>query len=301
MVLVLLLVSGIRYIHRQMKIKWAIEQAIPEIEHYLNDLDMINAFELCQKARKYISDDPVFIDLDSIITTSFTIITDPEGADVFYKAYPEVEGEWILLGTTPIVNVEMPIYTLFRWKLEKPGYEVVYAVAPTGMDTLFRTLHKSGTIPDGMVYVEGINDQTAGNFLSKDKNGFFIDRYEVTNQQFKVFVDDGGYQNQEYWQNEFILNNDTLTFEEAIYHFKDVTGRPGPATWEAGDYPEGDASRKAQPKIENRDKNRYFLHLGTNSMRNCLDRLLHIRRIWKRPESRIRYRSILFNFLRRKS
>ena len=84
-----------------------------------------------------------------------------------------------------------------------------------------------------------MKETTAGNFLSKKKNGFFIDRYEVTNQQFKEFVDDGGYQNSEYWQNEFILNNDTLTFEEAMDHFKDGTDRPGPATWEAGDYPEG--------------------------------------------------------------
>jgi len=239
LLLLLLLVSAIRFVHRQVKIKWATEQAIPEMEQYFHDLDNINAFELRQKVRKYISDDPAFIDLDSQITASFTIMTDPEGADVYYKAYPNVEGEWLLLGTTPIVNIEMPNWTLYRWKLEIPGYEVVYAAAPTHLDTLFRTLHESGTIPDGMVYVEGIYDQTARNFLSKKNNGFFIDRYEVTNQQFIKFIDQGGYQDPEYWQNEFIINNDTLTFEEAMDHFKDGTGRPGPATWEAGDYPEG--------------------------------------------------------------
>ena len=238
-VLILIIVSGIRFVHRQAKIKWATEQAIPGMEIYLYELDNISAFELCQKVRKYISDDPAFIDLDSLITAKFTILTTPEGGDVYYKEYPDVDGEWIQLGTTPIVNLEMPNWTLFRWKIEKPGYEVVYAVAPTHMDTLFRTLHEPGEIPDGMVYVEGINNQTARNFLSKEKYGFFIDRYEVTNQQFKKFIDHGGYQNSEYWQNEFILNNDTLTFEEAIDHFKDATGRPGPATWEAGDYPDG--------------------------------------------------------------
>jgi hypothetical protein len=32
---------------------------------------------------------------------------------------------------------------------------------------------------------------------------------------------------------------DTLSFDEAIALFKDSSGRPGPATWEAGRYPEG--------------------------------------------------------------
>ena len=31
----------------------------------------------------------------------------------------------------------------------------------------------------------------------------------------------------------------TLTFEQAMARFKDSAGRPGPATWEAGNYPDG--------------------------------------------------------------
>ena len=54
-----------------------------------------------------------------------------------------------------------------------------------------------------MVYIEGYKDEVTGN-ISKRKNGFFMDRYEVTNKQFKEFVDNGGYRNQEYWKNKFI-------------------------------------------------------------------------------------------------
>ncbi len=237
--LILLIISGIRYIHRQAKIKWATEQVIPQIQNFLDDQEHVNAFQLCQEIRKYIPDDPDFLRLDALITKSFSIITDPEGADVYYKEYSHVEEEWILLGTTPLVNIKMPPQTLYRWNLKKPGYEAVYAAAPTHMDTLFRTLHETGTIPEGMVYVEGLYPQTVSNFLSQEKNGFYIDKYEVTNQMFKEFMDHGGYQNSGFWQNEFIVNNDTLTFDEAMKHFKDITGRPGPATWEAGDYPDG--------------------------------------------------------------
>ncbi len=238
-VLILLLVSGIRYIHRQVKIKWAMEKAIPEMEHYLHDNNLIKAFEISQKARMYIPDEPAYLDLDSLITTETIILTDPAHAKAYYKPYPDVEGEWIYLGTTPLIDVRMPTWTLFRWKFEKQGYEDVYAASFTHVDTLFRTIHKKGEVPDGMVYVEGIYEETARNFLSKGKRGFFMDRFEVTNREYKEFIDKGGYQSPEYWQNEFVLNNDTLSIEAAMDHFKDATDRPGPATWEAGDYPDG--------------------------------------------------------------
>ena len=194
-ILILLMISGIRYIHRQGKIKWAKEQAIPQMQNGFDNRDHVSAFQLRQQIKKYIPDDPEFLRLDALTTTRFNIITDPAGADVYYKEYSHVEEEWILLGTTPLVNLEMPIRTLYRWKFEKQGYEVVYAAAPTHMDTLFRSLHETGTIPEGMVYVEGIYQQTLVNLQSQKKNGFYIDKYEVTNQMFKEFMDQRGYQN----------------------------------------------------------------------------------------------------------
>jgi dienelactone hydrolase len=77
-----------------------------------------------------------------------------------------------------------------------------------------------------MVYVEG-------------HNGFFIDRYEVTNKQFKEFIVNGGYTKTDYWENEFIKDGKTISKDEATALFVDKTGRPGPATWEAGDFPDG--------------------------------------------------------------
>jgi formylglycine-generating enzyme required for sulfatase activity len=238
-VIVLLMLTGVRYIHLQRKIKWATEEALPQMEMCLHDWNIRSAFQMRQKVKKYIPDDPEFLSLDSEITTSFTVLTDPEGVEVFYKEYSDVEGEWEFLGITPIERIDMPNRTMYRWKLEKMGYEVVYAVLPTNNDTLSRIMHETGKIPDGMVYVEGISEQTARDYLAKDKYGFFIDKYEVTNKQFKEFIDRRGYQNRDFWQNEFILNSETISFEEAMDHFTDATGRPGPSTWEAGDFPDG--------------------------------------------------------------
>ena len=68
---------------------------------------------------------------------------------------------------------------------------------------------------------------------------FLIDVYEVTNQQYKAFVDAGGYSHREFWKHPFVKNGQTLSWDEALNLLVDTTGRPGPATWEAGDYPEG--------------------------------------------------------------
>jgi dienelactone hydrolase len=68
---------------------------------------------------------------------------------------------------------------------------------------------------------------------------FFIGRFEVTNREYKAFVDAGGYGNREYWQLPLVRDGRRLTWEEAIRDFVDASGRPGPATWMAGDYPPG--------------------------------------------------------------
>ena len=70
---------------------------------------------------------------------------------------------------------------------------------------------------------------------------FWIDRTEVTNQDFKRFVDAGGYRDAQFWKHPFTTANGTLTFEDAMARFRDATGRPGPAAWELGSYPEGRA------------------------------------------------------------
>jgi cephalosporin-C deacetylase-like acetyl esterase len=52
-------------------------------------------------------------------------------------------------------------------------------------------------------------------------------------------VNSGGYSNREFWKHEFIKDGKVLTWEEVLAEFTDQTDRPGPASWQAGDYPTG--------------------------------------------------------------
>ncbi len=69
---------------------------------------------------------------------------------------------------------------------------------------------------------------------------FWIDKYEVTNRDFKQFLDQGGYKKQEYWKHEFIKDGKSLPWADAMKLFLDRTGRPGPSTWIQGEYPRGE-------------------------------------------------------------
>ena len=167
-----------------------------------------------------------------------TLLSDPPGAEVYIRRYAGNEGEWEKIGVTPVDTLKLPNWTFFQVKLVKTGYDDLLAIASTVNDTIYRKMFKAGVIPPGMVYVEGFQDELRGNFL-KPKNGFFLDKYEATNKQYKEFVDKGGYANPVFWENEFIKNGEKLTWKEAISEFTDKSGRPGPSTWEGGDYPDG--------------------------------------------------------------
>ena len=95
-------------------------------------------------------------------------------------------------------------------------------------------------VPPGMVRVVGGRDPVRFGLVG-DLDDFWIDRFEVTNRQFKEFVDQGGYRRRDYWREPFIEGGRSVPWEEAVGRFRDATGRPGPATWRSGTYPDGQA------------------------------------------------------------
>jgi dienelactone hydrolase len=96
-----------------------------------------------------------------------------------------------------------------------------------------RKLDPKGAIPPGMTRVPG-GDSPAGKLP-----GHLMDVHEVSNREFKAFVDGGGYTHRKYWKQPFVSGEKALTFEQAIAKFLDASGHPGPSTWYAGSYPSG--------------------------------------------------------------
>jgi eukaryotic-like serine/threonine-protein kinase len=172
-----------------------------------------------------------------------TIATEPDGAEVMFKAYTEPDGDWIPLGTTPLNGVRAPLGML-RWRIVKAGFEPhearlevgVPAAAAGRPDFHARAirLHRPGEGVAGAVFVPG------GDFMGRELPDFWIDQTEVTNRDFKQFVDRGGYENPAYWTELARVSIAAGGGARGVDRFRDRTGRAGPSPWELGSYPDGE-------------------------------------------------------------
>jgi predicted esterase len=178
----------------------------------------------------------------SVTTQPVTIATDPSGAEVAFKAYEDVSGEWLLLGTTPLKAVPAPVGQL-RWRITKAGFEPLEARIEVGapaaaagrpdVDARPIRLRPAGGAGAAMVFVPG--SQHGGVELTD----YWIDQTEVKNREFKAFVDRAGYQDSKLWTHLGREVSRLHDREGGVAAFRDRTGRPGPSTWELGTYPEG--------------------------------------------------------------
>jgi len=231
------------FFNRQVKIRWAKEQAIPEVIRLYDDRDYTSAFRLVKEAEKYIPKEARLVELLSRIERYFSFQTTPTGADVYI--YDEIDSDWEYIGRSPIEKARTsPGYK--RWKIVKEGFETVEGATMSSSSSVVEInlkLDERGSLPPGMIKIPGgeFGLRLVGlDHLETQKiDEYLIDKYEVNNKEFKKFIDNRGYEKKEYWKHTFIKNGRIFSWEEAMAEFKDKTGRPGPSTWEMSDYPEG--------------------------------------------------------------
>jgi dienelactone hydrolase/predicted Ser/Thr protein kinase len=228
-------------VRRQVQVRWARQTAIPEAARLAAQGKTFEAFDLAVAARRLVPDDPELAKLWPEVSATPDLTTDPPGADVYLRPYNRPEQEWRYIGKSPMQDVPMPFgYMLV--KATKPGFETTFGGNPTWSSRLNYRLPPEGTTPPGMVQVSGaasLGFNVINLPLVAPDQAYFIDRHEVTNREFKRFVDAGGYQKKDYWKHPFRQGARTLSWEEAMREFRDATGRPGPGTWEGGSYPPG--------------------------------------------------------------
>jgi formylglycine-generating enzyme required for sulfatase activity/dienelactone hydrolase len=209
------------------------EKALQQVEVLADAGAMIEAYRLAQVLEERSPNDPALQRVWDAVGPAREIVTDPPGADVYVRDYLKPESEWLPIGRTPLQPGRLP-YLFMSLRFTKQGYsEVEWALRPVAL--LQVKLTPSESTPPGMVYVRGSGrpDQPA---LLDD---FWLDRYETSNAAYKKFVDAGGYRDRKFWKQPFQEGNRVLGWEEAMARFLDSTGRPGPAKWELGSYPEG--------------------------------------------------------------
>ncbi|HVG36070.1 MAG TPA: SUMF1/EgtB/PvdO family nonheme iron enzyme, partial [Pyrinomonadaceae bacterium] len=159
-----------------------------------------------------------------------------------------------LVGTTPLNNLRIARgdYIL---SLERDGYaqvertlsgelltdgETKFIPPPLRVET---KLVEAARVPERMVLVPGGDYRIVAWRRPTDArvqlDDFLIDKYEVSNQEYKEFINAGGYLKKQFWKYPLIKEGRTIHWEEAVREFVDRTGLPGPRSWSGQNFPEG--------------------------------------------------------------
>ncbi|HUP45564.1 MAG TPA: protein kinase [Thermoanaerobaculia bacterium] len=230
--------------------RWARHEAAPEIDRLFGRDDYANAFRLTKKLQSIMPDHPELPRLFAQVSIPASINSTPAGAAIYWKRYDEPEQQWEYLGTTPLKNIPFPRGLYLQIEGRKEGHVTAHRLWPViGASAVSRGLDiellPAANAQPGMVLIPAAEKFTLSvpgldHLPSVNVPAFFIDQYEVTNAQFKAFVDGGGYEKEEYWREPFIVERKTISWREAMKKFVDATGNAGPAMWELGTFPRGD-------------------------------------------------------------
>jgi eukaryotic-like serine/threonine-protein kinase len=243
----LLIGVGFFFILSWQKKEHARTELLPAIQEATSKMFRPNAqlFEMAMQAEKYLPNDPTLARLWPAIATTMSIDTEPAGAEVFWKDYDAPTEDWRLAGVTPFESVKVPRNYLYV-EIRKKGYQTIEFAGPglfSGKIVQHLRMDELGSLPENMVRVP--TTTTGMNIVGLEKHGgkevpeFLMDKFEVTNKEFKAFVDAGGYSNKAYWVFPILDGGKEIPLKGALATFTDQTGRQGPATWEAGSYPDG--------------------------------------------------------------
>jgi TolB-like protein/formylglycine-generating enzyme required for sulfatase activity/Tfp pilus assembly protein PilF/dienelactone hydrolase len=219
------------------RLRWARETAPAQVKRLSAAGDLVGAYLVARRAVTIApGDTQVAQAWNDLTTEASTISSDPPGANVAIRDYTLRNSEWLDLGTTPVTNIRLP-FGLLDWRLTKAGYETLEVTR--GVPEFQFALVATTDSRPGMVFVPAGSFQLASTGEEVTLPDFWLDRTEVTNREYKEFINAGGYRDRKYWKVPFVKEGRTFTFEQAMAELRDRTGRPGPSTWELGAYPEG--------------------------------------------------------------
>ena len=214
---------------------------LAEVRDLVGEDRYAEAYARAQELNTAFTDDSLRQELWAAVSLTVSLTSEPPGANVWMRPYGSAVGEWERLGSTPLGDARLPI-GMARLRLELEGYRTLYVATWRG--GAYR-LDPVDALAEGMVRVQGEEFDVflpGLEHLTIELPDYLIDTTEVTNRQYKQFVDAGGYSNPEYWEHPFVQDGREIPFDEAMNLFRDQTGRAGPSTWDVGMYRVGMAA-----------------------------------------------------------
>ena len=169
--------------------RWARTVAAPEIQRLSNRGDDVDAFFLARQALDRRS-------RRSAPAAAVARCVDPGGDDDRpggsgrrVRRVPDARRPGFPLGRTPLKGVRIP-RALVRVRISKDGFQPIEGSGSPALERYRLDPVDAGR--PGMVRVVGGRDPVRFGAVG-EIDDFWIDRFEVTNREFKAFVDQGGY------------------------------------------------------------------------------------------------------------
>jgi len=243
-------------VRRWANLRWAQAQ-IARIEQLATEQKYFEAYDLAAQVKQYLSDDAHLAQLMPTIADQLSVTSEPGGARVSLTRFGTETAE--LIGTTPlnkhpiargeyILRVEKDGYAKFERTITSVLTRAGNTLVPPDEPNNFKIkLVAADQIPDRMVLVPGgkykLTSRTNPTNQTVELEDFYIDKYEVTNREYKEFITAGGYFNQQYWNHLVAKDGRAVatTVKEFTKEYKDRTGLPGPRSWLNQTFPEGKA------------------------------------------------------------
>jgi len=253
-IIVLILIALIPY-YQLLKSQQA-KELLPQIENLVKERKYFEAYQLARQVENYLKNDSTFVRLLPGFADYLTINSTPKGARVYLKRFSPEEGESFMrkeyAGVTPIQNIRV-IRGGYKIFFEKEGYmpservfssdfrveggvrspEVTIDVKLLELDRMIKNMV---IVPGGKYQLVGWDAPTN---IEAELDDYYIDRYEVSHNDFKIFIEAGGYSKKQYWKYPFIKDGKRISRVDAIKQFIDRTGLPGPRNWANQEFPEG--------------------------------------------------------------
>jgi len=231
---------------------------LPRIEALAAEGDYPAAYELIRQVEAVMPGEPTVNRLLPTVSMTLSVRTKPDGADVYLRLYaPDERGavaERQHVGATPVDDLQVARgdYVL---SLERAGFATVERTVsgtilrasrfvmmppPIEIDMVLAPVDQH---PSDMVPVPGGDYRLVAWSRPTDARvrlgDFLIDRYEVSNDDYKAFISAGGYLKREYWTDPFVENGRTLAWDEAMDRLVDRSGLAGPREWSGQNVPDG--------------------------------------------------------------
>jgi eukaryotic-like serine/threonine-protein kinase len=216
------------------------------------------AYDLAMQVDSVLPGDENLAKLWPAISDSLTVHSEPDGARVYLRRFqPDANGKFPrreFVGQTPLEGLRIPRGN-YILQLEKDGFapfeRTISGTIPRIGGSFIETpplkietgLIEAGAMPPRMVRVPAgeyaLVNWSRSTEAKVNLSDFFIDKYEVTNAEFKEFITSGGYWKKEYWRYPVMRDGKEIPIDDALKEFRDLTGLPGPRSWTNQTFPAG--------------------------------------------------------------